>query len=200
MSRPIRFAPDGRLWDDVRFSLTYDGPLLSASEKNTRVRHKNEIRAYLYGQLLPLSMLLDFGRFGMDQSKVASEYHDHHGIHFYPIVSRVLEASCSLTIKLMRSERPGDIVHGGDLDNRLKTLLDALRMPTNDSEVIPEVYSETAMRGSTSPMIICLLEDDSLVTDLNISTVRSFHFTKPPDQHEVRLIIDVELRPFDFCG
>jgi hypothetical protein len=197
MNRPIRFAPDGRLWDDVRFSLTYDGPLLSAGEKNTRVKHKNELRAFFNTQVLAVSMLGDFGRFQMDQSKVASMRREFRSIPFYCLVPRTLEASCSLTIKLMRSERPGDIVHGGDLDNRLKTLLDALRMPTNDNEVIPEVYSETIRQHG--PGVFCLLEDDSLVSDLNISTGRNFHYG-PCKQDDVRLIIDVELRPFDFLA
>jgi hypothetical protein len=35
---------------------------------------------------------------------------------------------CRLAITFLRREDPGAVVHGGDIDNRLNTLLDALRM------------------------------------------------------------------------
>jgi hypothetical protein len=51
----------------------------------------------------------------------------------------------------------------GDLDNRLKTLLDALSVPNQD-QVIPD--------PTIDDPIHCLLEDDSLVSGLEIETRR----------------------------
>jgi hypothetical protein len=71
---------------------------------------------------------------------------------------------CQLDILFLRREKPGSIVHGGDLDNRLKTLFDALRMPFDDSEL--------GKVGPTSPdeLLYCLLEDDSLISRVSVET------------------------------
>ena len=51
----------------------------------------------------------------------------------------------------------------GDIDNRLKTLFDSLRMPQHDSELPPGCKH----RGGP---FFCLLEDDSLITKLTVNT------------------------------
>src|SRR5262245_49897232 len=49
---------------------------------------------------------------------------------FAPFISSTLGLSARLGITLLRPSRPGALInHGGDLDNRVKTLLDALRVP-----------------------------------------------------------------------
>lgn len=73
---------------------------------------------------------------------------------------------CHLHVALFRREDPGAVVHGGDLDNRLKTLLDALRMPQAESEVPGNMW------GKNEEMLYCLLEDDSLISRLSIETRR----------------------------
>ena len=70
---------------------------------------------------------------------------------------------CQLRIDWHRHDPPGTILSpSGDIDNRLKTLFDALRMPQNASE-IPE---DAAHDG----VFFCLLEDDSLITKLSVDT------------------------------
>jgi hypothetical protein len=70
---------------------------------------------------------------------------------------------CQLRIDWHRHDPPGTILSpSGDIDNRLKTLFDALRMPQNDTE-IPE---GAAHHG----IFLCLLEDDSLITKLSVDT------------------------------
>lgn len=89
------------------------------------------------------------------------------GFQFVPLVSRPHELACALRIKFLRREKPGEIFRdGGDLDNRLKTLLDAMRIPHNEEE----------LQGVTAPgegeCCYCLLEDDSLITKITIETHR----------------------------
>ncbi len=75
-----------------------------------------------------------------------------------------LELQCHLELLFLRREDPGAIVHGGDLDNRLKTLFDGLRIPLAENEIpdnIPEMKR-----------IFCLTEEDSLITKINIETGR----------------------------
>jgi len=73
---------------------------------------------------------------------------------------------CSLNITFLRRQSPGRIVQGGgDLDNRFKTLLDALQVPTDTSGLPP------APEVGFDP-IFCLLQDDSQITALHLTTDR----------------------------
>jgi len=71
---------------------------------------------------------------------------------------------CRLDILFLRRSPPGEIVkHGGDLDNRLKTLFDALRVPDS-------IGDNWQPEGSETPLFFCLLKDDALITEVNVST------------------------------
>jgi hypothetical protein len=110
--------------------------------------------------------------------------HDHP---FLPLVRESLLLTCSLDILFLRKDAPGSALRSaaGDLDNRLTTLFDGLRMP-----------KENEMSGvslDASPYH-CLLEDDGLVTSLTIRTDRLL--SRPAaGKNEVRLIIDVVVQP-----
>lgn len=119
---------------------------------------------------------------------MASEF-NRCGYRFVPLVSKRLDFICSLNILFLRRENPGDLLaQGGDIDNRIKTLFDALRIPNNSSEVIgtPE--------ADENPFF-CLLEDDCLVTELSVTTDRLLTPLKE-NQHknEVVLIIQVKIK------
>jgi hypothetical protein len=86
------------------------------------------------------------------------------GFDFVPLVHRQHYLYCQLDITWLRTERAGDIVRGGDLDNRLKTLFDALRMPHAENEVGREKPTTPSQR------VFCLMDDDSLITKLSVST------------------------------
>src|SRR5277367_2634167 len=191
---PVVRIKNGRLWNDVKFSLTYDGELLSASDKHNRVQNKNQIRFDLASQIWPIYCAGDFSRFQLDHNTIVQSGVDFYGIGFFPLLTRKMNASCSLAIRFMRNDRLGDIVHGGDLDNRLKTLFDALRLPEQDNEVLPKLYP-SELSDNDVKLCGCLLEDDSLITDLTVNTVT---IMRPQPKNHVRLVIDVEFRPFDF--
>ena len=60
------------------------------------------------------------------------------GYRFMPLISDWFFTGipCSLDILFLRRDGPGSLVkHGGDIDNRLKVLFDALRMPDTCDEV-----------------------------------------------------------------
>jgi hypothetical protein len=85
----------------------------------------------------------------------------------------------------MRNEPIGRVYQGGDLDNRIKTLLDALKVP-DQGQVCEQ----------SEPNMHVLLEDDSLVTGLSVETRRLLN---RPDksENEVRLIIEVTVNVLD---
>jgi hypothetical protein len=103
---------------------------------------------------------------------------------FTPLVRDTFALKCVLKIKFLRKEEPGKLYQGGDLDNRIKTLLDALSIPNRD-----QIVEDTTIADP----IYCLLEDDRLVTGLEIETHR---LLKNPDasKHTVQLLIEVDVR------
>jgi hypothetical protein len=88
--------------------------------------------------------------------------------HFAPTVSAKLHMVADLTITLLRPEPPGQVItQGGDIDNRLKTLLDALKVPKQPDDLPPE-----ATPSKDESPFFCLVEDDNLITSLDIKTDR----------------------------
>ena len=112
------------------------------------------------------------------------------GFNFVPLIHRPHELVCSLDILFLRRERPGAIItHGGDLDNRLKTLFDALRMPHDSTELAGVVP------GSGPKRMYCLLEDDSLITQVSVNTQQLLEpLTEGEDSSTVELLIHVRVQ------
>jgi hypothetical protein len=94
---------------------------------------------------------------------------------------------CSLDILFLRPEKPGSILgSAGDIDNRIKTLIDALRIPADGSEMKRHEGDDP----DPNPMY-CLLQDDALITTLKVETDRLL-FTRGDSEHESILVICVE--------
>jgi hypothetical protein len=217
-------------FDLMKFTLTYDGELPSAGNRNSRVREKWEIRKALHPQLKELwetsSVLLrlknnatpgyadetkpgsDFVLAGTERSDFLSPTEKAsipqgaslkwrqlyppipvNGIEFMPLVRESLSLICGLDILFLRKEEPGKLIlQGGDIDNRLKTLFDALKMPSMDD------FNGSENNGEPSPNpFYCLLQSDALISDCAIKTDRLL--TRPGSSNlEVRLVIAVTVR------
>src|ERR1700687_822862 len=97
-------------------------------------------------------------------------------------------AACSLDILFLRRDGPGSLVRsGGDIDNRLKVLFDALRMPQTPDEVCGDTL------GPDEDPFFCLLEDDKLISKAQVDT--NWLLTPPgagEKIHDVHLIIGVK--------
>lgn len=110
--------------------------------------------------------------------------------NFYrPLIRESLGLVCALDITFLRQEDPGSLVlQGGDLDGRMKTLFDALRMPSKQEE------DASSITPTDDPLQV-LLESDTLISDLSIKTRRLLgHRCKHP--HAVQLVIDVTVKIF----
>lgn len=104
---------------------------------------------------------------------------------YKPLVRKSLSLNCELDILFLRQEDPGGLVNqGGDIDNRIKTLLDGLRMPA---------VSEQDLAPPSNDMLHCLMESDSLVARLNVDTDRLL-FPQSTRANEVHLVIEVSIR------
>jgi hypothetical protein len=61
---------------------------------------------------------------------------EKHGAWFRPLVRESYALHCGLNITFLRQEGPGKVYQGGDLDGRIKTLLDALAMPQHREQIL----------------------------------------------------------------
>ena len=197
----------------MKFTLTYDGELRS----NSGPKRKWEIRKHLAPQLAELwritPVLQDLVKspwVPMGQGYMLTEVHHSspndrdrrqqsptHGDwlnlllevpsgsrRFFPLVRNSLALRCGLSILFLRKETPGRIYQGGDLDNRIKTLLDALSAPKPE-QIVDDPTIENP--------IYCLVEDDSLISALNVET-RRLLIAPNENEHTVRLVIEVDIR------
>lgn len=108
---------------------------------------------------------------------------------FIPLITADSCQSCSLDILFLRPEPAGMVVQGGDIDNRLKTLFDALRLPANLEEAGGPKHSDD------EDPTYCLLEDDSLISEVRVVTDQLLMLPKAKelDKADVFLVIDVKV-------
>jgi len=174
----------------MRFVLTYAGPLPS----NGSPQDKHVIRQALLPQIREqwgidpaLRNLATADSSGQIKADSIKRKFARLGFNFLPLVLREYSLVCYLEIMMMRREEPGNVLQsGGDIDNRLKTLFDSLSMPVRDNQVWGEP-------GKGEDPFYCLLEDDSLVTGMEIKTERLLEDLK--NRNDVRLSITATVRP-----
>ena len=102
------------------------------------------------------------------------------GFRFVPLISKRNGLGCSLDILFLRRDEPGDVMKGGDLDNRLKVLCDGLKIPTECSQL-----TGFTPDADENPFY-CLMEDDSLITEIKITTDR---LLLPIEAHENEVML-----------
>jgi hypothetical protein len=92
-----------------------------------------------------------------------------------------------LDITLLRPGPPGAIISGADIDNRLKTLFDALKVPREPNALPPD-----DVPGIGEMPFFCLLGDDRLITRVNVDTDALLE--PAPSPRDVELTIRVTTR------
>jgi hypothetical protein len=107
---------------------------------------------------------------------------------FVPLLTEQLHVLAELDIVMLRQQPPGNVLsQGGDIDNQLKTLLDALSIPRH-----PESLPRDTSPSDDERPFFCLLEDDCLVSSLS---VRTEQLLEPlADKGEVDAMISVRPR------
>jgi len=175
----------------MEFYLKYDGLLKS----NGSPKDKQKIREYFRPQLkrlwdiIPLSeckRYIDLGIPNPDKSviKLISD------IPFAPLVTTSIFLLCDLDIVMLWGEEQGNIVGNyGDIDNRLKTLFDALTCP--DENQIASIGID-AFRSNEDPYF-CLLEDDKLISSVS---VKANTLLKETEKDHVSVLINVKTKPY----
>lgn len=156
----------------MQFRLLYEGPI--ASRRYSDPVDKHRIRMELHPQLKalwqykPLSDIAHRLRETPPHPGEIALLERSNNVLFAPLVTRKNHLACELSITFLRPQPPGQLLgEGGDLDNRLKTLSDALRMPSKDEAQ----QAQIDIRPDDDP-IHCLLQDDDLVTKVSVETDR----------------------------
>jgi len=139
------------------------------------------------GPVLPSAIVLEeAARRGSREILDLCEAIDKHGAWFRPLVRESFALHCGLKILFLRKEPPGKVYQGGDIDGRIKTILDALTMPQHVEQVLEKKTTKL------NPLY-CLLEDDSLVSGVNIESERLLTDESYPTDF-VKLTIEVDVR------
>jgi hypothetical protein len=109
------------------------------------------------------------------------------GVSYVPIVRNSLYLAAAVDILFLRHEEPLSLMRQGrDLDGRLKTLFDALKMPD------PKEPIYKGADPMADPLYV-VLEDDSLISDVSIKSGRLLGRGEKK-KHQVRLTVDVTIK------
>jgi hypothetical protein len=198
----------------VEFHLLYSGQLHSGNSDNVRVE-KHAIRKIFHVQLRhlwathPNLREMAVGRGALVRSTtsdVAAELlpedafqaglefigknHNRNGFNFLPLVTKALCLRCALDILFLRREDGKSLIQDGDIDGRLKTLFDAMKM-TAQAQDLPT----GARPDDNENPFFCLLEDDSLISEVHVNTAPLLMLPNSLaiDKHDAYLQIGVRL-------
>jgi hypothetical protein len=147
------FLSNKQIGDGMEFRLLYQGPLAS----NGTLAQKHAIRASLHPQLQELwnHVPLDAYHAYLDHPAPAGGFsviRQVGGFNFAPLVCSQLRMYAEIDILLLRPGPLGGVItQGGDIDNRLKTLFDALRYPHN----LGELPAGAAPAAGQDPFFAC---------------------------------------------
>lgn len=176
----------------LEFRLLYSGRVLGASKNDTRAEMKHALRREFHPQLRQLWgsnrnldqyarhhtrpwMIKNPDQVGIAQATFTNEQWRQIGIgcisenwqrgkyNFVPLVTEELGLRCRLDILFLRPESPQYVMKGGDLDARVKTIFDALRIPAN----LDETGASDPQEDETP--FFCLLSDDKLISSLSVT-------------------------------
>jgi len=198
---PYKQSQTTVLWDDpynhpsdntVELRLIYGGELLGASKTDTRSEHKHAVRLCFHHQLKHLwSISPNLREWILGDPRVQvlpakdylSQKYQFNGIGLIPLVTEDLGVGVKLDILMLRPDQPGKtLMQSGDIDNRLKTVFDALRMP--------QIGEHFDSQGENP--FFCLMQNDSLVNHVSVTTDMLLGSCS---KNEVRLVITVILWP-----
>lgn len=169
----------------MRFRLTYRGTL--KSNKKCISGHKHEIRRVFHRQLKELWHTDEFLKAILESGELYGRdplYKSFGGHTFVPLVRAGWFLNCSLEILVLG--RANRVIRTGDIDNRIKTLIDALKMPADAQDI------KNAQPNDDENPFFILLEDDKQVTRFSAEV----DILLDTAQTGVDVLISVDVRPY----
>lgn len=196
--RVLRWDPDVELDEgDMEFRLTYAGPLYAyrtGGSGKDRSLHIHSIRKVFHKQLAALwakhPVLSLRGPSDPDVTKIPS-----CGFTWLPIATKHNGLICRLEILMLRNSEPGRVL--ADIDNRLKSVFDALRMADSPEELGSKTQTGQVMPDPDETPFYTLLQDDRLITHVAVTTDTLLEpVPNVPIDNAARLLIGVVIRPY----
>ena len=193
----------------MKFTLIYEGPL-RASNKATK-ENKHAIRHTFDAQLqslwarepllshrseaigeAPVDLVSSYeaARDGNDPDTSPDTVQCVGNGYYLPIVNEKYNLLAEIGITWFRHKPPGSLHHIGDIDNRLKTILDCLQTPPPG-----QVVDRDEGNSPISPFYT-VLEDDSLISSINVDTVRDLR----PNAANSEVLLLIEVRTVVTAG
>ncbi len=126
----------------------------------------------------------------------AYSHHREHGYGYVPLAREEIYLECSLRVLCLRRDHHDAVLPARDIDNRIKTLIDALTMPSL-RQGVPLKDGKPRIASDDEKPFFVLMDDDRRVTHLEVET--GIDLAPPPadaDESFVRLVISVELRTY----
>ncbi|WP_131941246.1 hypothetical protein [Dermacoccus sp. SAI-028] len=152
------------------FTLTYPGQL-KPRQRVSNVANRGELRGCFSSQLAE--------RFGWVMDDTDLPVVEVQGRQYMPVIRRNLGIAVALDMILLA---PKQLLRVGDTDNRAKAVIDALTLPGPQQ-------GHPGDSTDTSQPTFCLLEDDSLVSELSVSA-RPW-YGRPPGAHDGLALVTV---------
>lgn len=178
----------------MEFRLIFKGQLPG---NGRNAAHKHPIRFQLQGQVQtlwkhrPFQALLDLKNHDEREGAVAKRLNiERLGIQWRPLISNQYKMTADLNILLLEPFLyEGKKVNRADIDNKIKTLVDGLRIPDKRVKLPPDIRQ----RYCEAQPFHCLLEDDSLISNFSVSTDR---LLDPAAEGSTLAIINVKARSY----
>lgn len=169
----------------MQFRLHYRGPLKSGGGPKDKQRLRRSFLPQLKN-LWEQRPLVDQKDDFLDPNYAITAIKQIGEWNFASIVNSNNHLIAALDIVLLQPEEPGKVItQGGDIDNRLKTLFDALSVPSKDGQIPPKDRP-----APDEDPFHCLLEDDYLITTVSVTSDRLLDSRQPG---EVLLLIRVDV-------
>lgn len=192
----------------MQFRLIYRGALPS-DNSGSRLKDKHRIRRQFHPQLRELwntvPVLLEWQKYEFVTETLArpnplqnfaDKLADNYALgpfRFLPLMTKKNGLACALDILFLRRTDPGNLItHGGDIDNRIKVLFDALQRPIENDQI-----RDLSPEPDENPFF-CLLEDDRLITDVSVTTDRLLiPLSEGEKKDDVFLVLNVRIKVMD---
>lgn len=175
----------------MRFSLVYQGDLGSRKKPIDKARIRKEFDPQLR-HLWQTPPLNDSAHLQDINHKPNDCYVGRSvgSVEYVPLITDRLSLRAELDILFLSADSHDGLVRHGDIDNRLKTLFDALGVPTQNQAQADEEL------GTVDGRRFCLLDDDRLISKVSVRNERWLNAAK--GSNEALVVIDV--RPVAFRG
>lgn len=181
----IKYCCNKREGTTMKFKLVYVGEVKINPKK--RSQHLQDIRNVLSPQLKRLSEISPYNVIKEKLQKKGKAIKTVGGVKFFPLITPDLDLLAELDIQILHPELLE--TPKADIDNRMKTLLDALKRPQSQHEISENIDKDE--------VVYTLLDDDHLVTKMTINTSHLLYKKEMPKKnrdYELLIIITVNIK------